>query len=72
MSEKSPPWPLGAVGKHFGVSQRQVCRLFERGILPEPARVGAYRVVDPDDLPAIEAALRRAGYLHAKKEVAAC
>jgi hypothetical protein len=31
--------------------------------VPEPARVGAYRVFSPDELPTIEAALRAAGYL---------
>ena len=69
MSQKQPPWPLGTVGKHFGVSQRQVRRLFERGLLPEPARVGAYRVIDPDDLPKVEAALIKAGYLPEPREV---
>ncbi len=68
MSESRPPLPLGAVAKRCGVTQRQVRRLFERGILPEPPRVGAYRVVDQDDLPRVEAALRAAGYLPAQHE----
>ena len=41
---------IGAVADHFGVAPWQVRRLFERGMLPPAARVGAYRVVDPSDL----------------------
>jgi DNA-binding transcriptional MerR regulator len=58
-----PPFTIGQVARRFRVSAWKVRRLFERGLLPEPARVGAYRVIPPDDLPKIEAALRRAGYL---------
>ncbi len=59
------PLTLGAVAKRFGCRQWQVRRLFERGLLPEPPRVGAYRVIAEADLPAVEDALRRAGYLPA-------
>jgi hypothetical protein len=60
-----PPagYSLGAVARRFGVAVWQVRRLYERRILPEPPRVGAYRVIFPGDLPRIEAALREAGYL---------
>jgi DNA-binding transcriptional MerR regulator len=58
-----PPLTLGAVARHFGCRPWQVRRLFESGKLPEPRRVGAYRVFTPDELPRIEAALRQAGYL---------
>ncbi len=54
---------VGTLGRRFGVPAWQVRRLFERQLLPEPARVGAYRVVAEEDLPAVEAALRAAGYL---------
>jgi hypothetical protein len=54
---------MGAVAKRFGLPVWKVRRVFERGLLPEPARVGAYRVVTPDYLPKVEAALRRVGYL---------
>jgi DNA-binding transcriptional MerR regulator len=54
---------LGNVAKQLGVPIWAIRRLYERGILPEPARVALYRVVSADDLPAIEVALRRAGYL---------
>ena len=44
----------------------QVRRLFENSTLAEPPhRMGAYRVITPDWLPRIEAALRRAGILAA-------
>jgi transposase-like protein len=57
------PITLGAVARKYGVQVWQVRRLFERRILPEPARIGHYRVVRADELPAIEMALREAGYL---------
>jgi DNA-binding transcriptional MerR regulator len=56
---------LGDVARRFNVPLWKVRRLYERGLLPEPARAGAYRVVSTRDLPKIEAALRRAGYLPA-------
>ena len=58
-----PVLTVGAVAKHFGLREWQVRRVFERGLLPEPVRVGAYRVVTEAELPAVEDALRRAGYL---------
>jgi DNA-binding transcriptional MerR regulator len=58
---------LGAVAKHFGCRPWQVRRLFESGILSEPQRLGAYRVFYPEQLPAIELALRQRGYLPAQE-----
>ena len=59
---------IGAIAKHFSrpdwpLYPWQVRRAIERGLLPEPPRLGAYRVFLPADLPRIEAALRQAGYL---------
>jgi DNA-binding transcriptional MerR regulator len=54
---------IGAVARHFGCHAWQVRRLFERGLLPEAPRVGAYRVIAAADLPRVEKALRQAGYL---------
>ena len=54
---------IGAVAKHFGCPAWQVRRLFERGLLPQAPRVGAYRVIANNDLPVVGEALRRAGYL---------
>jgi hypothetical protein len=57
------------VAQHFGCPGWQVRRLFERGILPPAPRVGAYRVIPQQDLPAVERALRAAGYLPEAAEV---
>ncbi len=54
---------IGAVARHVGCEPWQVRRLFERGLLPPAARVGAYRVIAASDLPLVEKALRDAGYL---------
>ena len=61
------PLTIGAVARHFGCRTWQVRRLFERGLLPQAPRVGAYRVVAAGDLPAVEEALRQAGYLPHKQ-----
>lgn len=53
----------GDVARHFGCGVHHVRRIFSRGLLPEPARVGAYRVVPLDQLDQVEAALRNVGYL---------
>jgi hypothetical protein len=53
----------GQLGTHFGVPYWQVDALWRRGLLPEAERVGSYRVVPECDLPKVEAALRRGGYL---------
>jgi DNA-binding transcriptional MerR regulator len=57
------PLTIGAVAAHFGCEAWQVRRVITRGMIPEPPRVGAYRVFYPDDLPKVEVALRAAGYL---------
>jgi hypothetical protein len=59
----APPLTVGGVAKHFGLPAWQVRRLFETNRLPEPMRVGRYRIVTAADLPAIRAALVDAGYL---------
>jgi hypothetical protein len=59
----SVPLTIGQIARHFGCLPWQVRRVFERGLLPEPQRIGAYRVVEAADLPKIEQALRQAGYL---------
>ena len=42
----------------------QVRRVYESGLLPEPeARLGTYRLIRSSDLPRLEDALRKAGYL---------
>jgi hypothetical protein len=63
-------YTIGKVATHFGVQTWWIRRCIERKLLHEPKRVGAYRVWVESDLPAIEAALRKAGYL--KDQEATC
>ena len=66
------PMTTTAVAELFGVRPWQVRRLYESGRVPEPpARMGAYRLIRPADLPVIQAALVRAGYLEETPEVRA-
>jgi DNA-binding transcriptional MerR regulator len=64
-------YTLGQVARHFGVQLWQVRRLYERRLLPEPPRVGTYRIIEPRDLERVGAALRRAGYLRGEVQAAA-
>lgn len=52
----------------LGVEPWQVRRLHERGILPEPPRLGRNRLYTEADLDTLRQALQEAGYL--KTEVA--
>lgn len=63
MSSKVSVLSLGPVAQRFGVKVWQVRRLFLRNLVPEPGRIGPYRVIPEQDLPLIEQALRKAGYL---------
>ena len=54
---------IGDVARTYEVPVWRVRRLYTRGLLPEPDRIGGVRVVPRDDLPVVEAALREAGYL---------
>jgi DNA-binding transcriptional MerR regulator len=58
---------IGEVAKRLGVKTWQVRRLEERGLLDRTARIGWNRIYDSEDLPKIEAALRKAGYLGGKR-----
>jgi hypothetical protein len=71
MSTTNEIFTIGDVARLYGVSLWQVRVLYERGLLPPAKRVGAYRVVLTADLPAVEAALVRAGYLRQPTEVGA-
>lgn len=59
----SPYLTIGRVAEHFGCQKWQVRRLFERDLLPQAPRIGAYRVIAVSDLPCVEKTLRQAGYL---------
>jgi len=54
---------IGDVARRFGLAVWQVRQLYLRNLVPPAERIGLYRVVSESDLPTIEAALRRAGYL---------
>lgn len=56
-----------SAARHCGCPAWQIRRLYERGILPPPPRIGAYRAIPVSDLPLIEKALRAAGYLSRKE-----
>lgn len=53
----------GDIARRRGCSQSQVVEVFKRGILPEPERVGPYRIISPEDEPKVVAALRQLGYI---------
>jgi hypothetical protein len=53
----------GQLARHFDLPAWQVARAIRRGFHPEPPRIGNYRLFTEADLPRVEEALRRAGYL---------
>jgi hypothetical protein len=56
-------YTVGQIAARYAVPAWKVRRLFERGLVPQATRVGAYRVVPASELPVIEEALRLAGYM---------
>jgi DNA-binding transcriptional MerR regulator len=58
-----PVLPIGEVARRLGCEPWHIRRLIARGLLPEPGRVATYRVFREADLPRIQAAIARAGYL---------
>lgn len=63
--EQVEPLLIGTVGRRFGCPPWQIRRLFERGLLPPAARVGAHRIIAARDLDKVER------YLPPKAEEAA-
>jgi DNA-binding transcriptional MerR regulator len=53
----------------LGAHPWQLRKLYDRKLLPLPRRAGRYRVYSVDDLPLLEKALRKAGYLRRGQEV---
>jgi hypothetical protein len=53
----------GDLSKRFAIPTWQILQTIRRGFLAEPARVGIYRVFTEQDLPRVQQALERAGYL---------
>jgi hypothetical protein len=56
---------LGEAAGRLGTQLWKVQRLFDRGLMPEPRRIGRCRVLLEGDLPELEAALKQAGYIRA-------
>lgn len=54
---------LGDVAAAVGCESWRLRRLFERGVLPEPQRVGGYRVFQASEIPTIRLAAEKAGIL---------
>lgn len=54
---------LGDLARRWRVQPWKIRRIFECGDLPEPPRVGRYRVFQQEDLPAILRALQQRGYV---------
>jgi hypothetical protein len=54
---------IGEAATELGLKDWRVSRLFERGLAPEPPRLGGRRVIRRCDLPALREAAVRAGYL---------
>jgi hypothetical protein len=62
---------LGDVSRQLGAPVWSIRRLFERKLLPEPERLGNYRMIDVEQLPTVEAKLREVGYLPRTQEAIA-
>jgi hypothetical protein len=62
---------VGQAARALGIDAWQVARLYERGILEEPPRLGRYRTIHRDDLPALRRAAQAAGYLPPAEATAA-
>jgi hypothetical protein len=54
----------GQAAREIGAESWQVARLFQRGLVEEPRRLGQFRLIAESDLPALKRAAEAAGYLH--------
>jgi len=59
---------LGQASRRLGCELWQLQYVIRRGRAPALAKVGVYRVVREEDLPALADALRTAGYLPLRAE----
>lgn len=62
----APGYTMGGLAARYGITQSQARKVFTRGFMEEPPRLGPYRVLPPSDLPRFEKALEAAGYQTAK------
>jgi hypothetical protein len=56
---------LGEAAARLGCQLWHVQRVYDRGLLPPPRRVGRCRVVTAEELPVIHKTLARAGFIRA-------
>lgn len=59
----------GDVADLIGIQTWRLQHLFKRGMIPEPRRLGRFRVFRAADVPAIKRAAIAAGYLSASREL---
>lgn len=69
MNDFADAMALRPAAQLLGVEFWQIQRIFELGLLPQPARFGNVRVVTKSQLPEIRAALIKRGYLPAEEPV---
>ena len=55
----------GQAARRIGVDAWQVSRLYQRGLVEEPARLGRFRLIPAGDLDKLRRAALAAGYLTA-------
>lgn len=60
-------YTIGDLEKRYGCPAWAIRSVCNRGLCPAPKRLGAYRIWSEADLPKLEAALRRAGYIEEAK-----
>jgi excisionase family DNA binding protein len=53
------PISVTEAAEQLGVKPWTFRRLFTRGVLPEPGRVGGHRVLDADQLPLLQLLIER-------------
>lgn len=58
-------YTVGDLARMFDCPEWAVRRLFTRGLIREPARLGPYRLIPNEQVGAVEQALRAAGYIRA-------
>lgn len=61
-------YTTGDLARMFGVKLWKVARLFEDGLVAQPQRFRNYRLIPKKQIPAIEKALRKRGYLTDDKQ----
>ena len=63
MSQNQKLLTLGEAAERLGAQVWRLRRLIERGLYPEPQRIGQSRVVAESELPRIRELMEQEGYL---------